>query len=168
MLFRKTSNRAVQKMTNQLFVICSWRSYLSSDHVSVPNIVYTPMASRGLGQSLNAKCGLADASTSMEIRSESTRRHYSTPNPRGQVQIRMDPLWLNHQPLLHNARKTFTVSQPHTFHSFFHFATYHIHRPDRPGVCVWKSVRLLMKSHLSLMCAAKPCNPILYYLSFNS
>lgn len=35
----------------------------------------------GLGQSLNAKCGLADASTSSEIRNESNSKQYSTPKP---------------------------------------------------------------------------------------
>lgn len=40
----------------------------------------------GLGRCLNAKYGLADASTSAEIRNESTRGHYSPPRT-GQMTV---------------------------------------------------------------------------------
>lgn len=128
-----------------------WRSYLPSDHVSIPNTVYTRMAIGAcVGQSLNAKCGLADASTSTEIRNESTRGLCSTPNPRGRVQITADPLQWNHRPSLHDARKTLIMATPFTVtqrlsHDFlFHFTTDYIRWPDGPGVCakIFRSLRL--------------------------
>lgn len=60
---RNTNTRPCKNMqTRQVFVTWSWKGYLSSDRVSVPNIVYYNQ--NIVGQSWNAKCGLADASTS--------------------------------------------------------------------------------------------------------
>ena len=115
----------------------------------------------GLEQSLNAKCGVADASTSTEIRNYSPFRHYTALNPRGQVQITVDLLIKPPSSTAWCKKKfnttTVLVSFRDSFVTFFSTATQTRHQWVKKSVQTFKSVFTTIneKSFITQMCAAK-------------
>ncbi len=145
-------------MTHLRFVIAA-EEVISQPSHRYPKYCLSTVGYPGFGQTLNATCGLADASTSTEIRNENTCRPSSTPNPRGQVQITVNPRWLNQQPLLHKARKNIFHHQLVTFHFTLHSQTKDTRLVWFKSATTLKSVRLncpwKVIYHLLYVCSKK-------------